>query len=82
MVVKKCPSSIWCRDLNLQPLACESLPITTRPGLPPQKIEMFVSGCIHETRYNLRPVPTFLRDANEPSSLAVTRCIQETQNQT
>ena len=31
--VKKCPSSIWCRDSNPQPLECESPPITTRPGL-------------------------------------------------
>ena len=29
------PSSIWCRDLNPQPLEGESSPITTRPGLPP-----------------------------------------------
>ena len=32
--VKKYPSSIWCRDSNLQPLEHESPPITTRPGLP------------------------------------------------
>ena len=32
--VKKCPSSIQCRDLNLQPSEHESPPITTRPGLP------------------------------------------------
>ena len=31
--VKKCPSSIRCRDLNPQPLEHESRPITTRPGL-------------------------------------------------
>ena len=31
---KKCPSSIWCRDSNPRPSKCESLPITTRPGLP------------------------------------------------
>ena len=30
---KKCPSSIRCRDSNPQPSYCESLPITTRPGL-------------------------------------------------
>ena len=29
-----CPSSIWGRDLNPQPLKHESSPITTRPGLP------------------------------------------------
>ena len=31
--VKKCPSSIWCEDLNSWPLEHESPPITTRPGL-------------------------------------------------
>ena len=36
--VKKCPSIIWCQDLNPQPSECESLPITTRPGLPPQTV--------------------------------------------
>ena len=33
--VKKCPSSIWCRELNPQPSKDESPPITTRPGHPP-----------------------------------------------
>ena len=33
---EKCPSSIWCRDSNPRPLEHESLPITTRSGLPPQ----------------------------------------------
>ena len=33
--MKRCPSSIRCRDLNPRPSECESLPITTRPGLPP-----------------------------------------------
>ena len=32
---EKCPSSIWCWDLNSQPLEYESPPKTTRPGLPP-----------------------------------------------
>ena len=32
---EKCPSSIWRRESNPRPLECESLPITTRPGLPP-----------------------------------------------
>ena len=36
--VKKCPSSIRCRDSNPRPSECESLPITTRPGLPPNNI--------------------------------------------
>ena len=40
--VKKCPSSRRCWDSNPQPLEQESLPITTRPGLPPQKVS--VSG--------------------------------------
>ena len=35
--VKKCPSSIPCQVSNPQPLERESLPITTRPGLPPNK---------------------------------------------
>ena len=36
-ICEKCPSSIWCRDSNSQPLELESPPITTRPGLPPHK---------------------------------------------
>ena len=36
--VKKCSSSIWCQDSNPRPLECESPPITTRPGLPPNGI--------------------------------------------
>ena len=32
--VKKCPSSIWCRDSNSYLLEHESPPINTRPGLP------------------------------------------------
>ena len=31
--VKKCPSSIQCRDLKSQPSESESPPLTTRPGL-------------------------------------------------
>ena len=34
-ICEKCPSSIWCQDSKPQPLECESLPIMTRPGLPP-----------------------------------------------
>ena len=40
--VKKCPSSIWCRDLNPQPLERESLPITTRPGLLPHIMKLII----------------------------------------
>ena len=32
---EKCPSSIWCWDLNPRPLENESSPIITRPGFPP-----------------------------------------------
>ena len=32
---EKCPNRIQCQDSNQQPLECESLPITTIPGLPP-----------------------------------------------
>ena len=31
-----CPSNIRCRYSNPRPLECDSPPITTRPGLPPQ----------------------------------------------
>ena len=34
-ICEKSPSSIRCRDSNPRPLEHESLPITTRPGLPP-----------------------------------------------
>ena len=34
-ICEKYPSSIRCRDSNPRPLERESLPITTRPGLPP-----------------------------------------------
>ena len=52
--VKKCPSSIRCRDSNPQPSECESLPITTRPGLPPQKyiILMLFAVCAYEPLLN------------------------------
>ena len=39
--VKKIPSSIWCRDSNPRPLEHVSPPITTRPGLPPKRMELF-----------------------------------------
>ena len=34
-ICEKCPSSLWCQDSKPQSLERESLPITTRPGLPP-----------------------------------------------
>ena len=36
--MKKCPSSIWCRDWNPQPSERESLPITTWPMLLPMLV--------------------------------------------
>ena len=42
LYVKKCPSSIWCRDSNPRPLERESLSITTRPGLPPKDLKLFI----------------------------------------
>ena len=41
--VKKCHSSIHCRELNSQPLEHESPPITTRPGLPPKNVILAVN---------------------------------------
>ena len=35
ITVKKCPSSIWCQDLNPRPLENKLSPITTRSGLLP-----------------------------------------------
>ena len=39
-MLKKCPSSKRCRDSNPRPLERESLPITTRPGLPPYQLQV------------------------------------------
>ena len=44
--VKKCPSSIWCRDSNSQPLEHKSSPITARPGLSPKQQNMFLVNAI------------------------------------
>ena len=44
--VKKCPSSIWCRDSNPQPSERESLPITTRPGFTPNQIQIVIKAKI------------------------------------
>ena len=43
--MKKGPSSIWCQDLNPQPLERESPPITTRSGLPPIQSICSMSRC-------------------------------------
>ena len=49
--VKKCPSSIRYRNLNPQPLGCESPAITTRPGLPPSPADSYLeeSNCVGGT---------------------------------
>ena len=39
--VKKCQSSIRCQDWNPQPLERESLPVTTRSGLPSKPSSLF-----------------------------------------
>ena len=39
-IVKKCPSSIQCWDLNPQPFEHELSPVTTRPGVPPYLINL------------------------------------------
>ena len=48
--VKKCPSSIRCRDSNPRPSERESLPITTRPGLPPNSF-FFAFTCESSSRW-------------------------------
>ena len=40
--VKKCPSSIRYQDSNPRPSECESLPITTRPGLTPGLLYLII----------------------------------------
>ena len=45
-ICEKCPSSIRCRDSNPWPLERESLPITTRPGLPPNSSQLFLWSTI------------------------------------
>ena len=40
-ICEKCPSSIQFQDSNPQPSERESLPISTRPGLPP-----YLSSCL------------------------------------
>ena len=43
--VTKCPSSTRCRDSNSRPLGHEYPPITTRPGLQPQKSNKVSCKC-------------------------------------
>ena len=50
--VKKCPSSLRCRDSNPRRLEFESLPITTRPGLPPKSTSVYSVNCLKSTKIN------------------------------
>ena len=58
-ICEKCPSSIRCRDSNPRPLERESLPFTTRPGLPPNIVHFLfhsfksisLKGCYHLLNY-------------------------------
>ena len=54
--VEKCPSSIWCWDLNPRPFEDELTHITTRPGLP---------SCLS---YHCVTQFVFLRDTKKPLS--------------
>jgi len=56
--VKKCPFSIQCQDLNPWPSECESLPITTRPGLSPCA-EYVIAGFYLQTNSNLNGMECF-----------------------
>ena len=49
-ICEKCPSSIRCRDSNPRPSERESLPITTRPGLPPT-VQKHFRQCIKDNIY-------------------------------
>ena len=48
---KKCPSSIRCQDSNPRPSERESLPITTRPGLPPMRRHFKYRLFCHYNKY-------------------------------
>ena len=50
----KYPSSIRCLDSNPRPSERESLPITTRPGLPPKSVNFLAS-----TSYRIRTSAEF-----------------------
>ena len=53
-ICEKCASSIWCWDSNSRPSERESLPITTRPGLPPKSVNFLAS-----TSYRIRTSAEF-----------------------
>ena len=61
-IYEKCPSSIQCRDSNPRPLKRESLPITTRPGLPPKRIlgTMEKHHCLADLLFILFHLPALL----------------------
>ena len=60
--VKKCPSSIQRWDSNPRPYKHESSPITTRPGLPPMMLLVFIAN--HLLRYIMFHFGSFFKLAN------------------
>ena len=60
-----CPSSIQHQDSNPQPLERESLPITTRPGLPPYSNTFPYK----ESEYSLVSILSAVRTNIEPTSI-------------
>ena len=63
-ICEKCPSSIWCRDSNPRPSERESLPITTRPGLPPTFCVSLINEPLFTLCLSLNSFFTFLVDVN------------------
>ena len=61
--VKKCPSSIWCRESISQHLEHEYPPITTRPGLPPNHVNLKTSHTYSDASPTMS-VPWYLVRAN------------------
>ena len=53
---EKCPSSLQCQDLNLQPLEHESTPVTSRPELPSNSRFFFLPCCAQSSDQNCRTI--------------------------
>ena len=66
--VKKCPSSVQCRDSNSWSLERESPPITTRPGLPPYR-NFIISA--RQRNHPLRNLQTGASSVNESLGMHV-----------
>ena len=73
---EKCPSSIRCLDSNPRPLEREPLPITTRPGLPPDLFIFSLKCCFLKrlglTHNRSRGLPTFYRSFNSCNKILST----------